>query len=140
MKIIFAATIIGLAACTAVVSAPSEDIADATVKIPDIGADPGLRVSAFVTGEALLKQCAEGDHSCVGYILGAIDEMEWRRDVDLTTGQGSGRVLHPCVPEDITGQEVVELVATFINDNPGLKEVIASAAVRVALLAKHGEC
>ena len=74
----------------------------------------------FVTGDDLFSKCSINSPLCMGYIAGVSDIMSTNDDI--------------CLPNNVTIQQIVDIVAKYLSDHPERRHYGASSESGIALM------
>lgn len=80
--------------------------------------------AAFQDGNKLYEACQERPKDfCLGYVMGITDVMQ--------TGTVNG--FKACMPTNVTGNQVVDIVTAYLRKNPANRHYDAPGIVAIAL-------
>ncbi len=111
-----------------------------------LGLTPCLvAADGFRTAGSLIEKCsnvykpeAQSNNSdlqfCIGYLNGMVEEVRFRRAVELDAGESGSPTF--CIPVDVSGTTLARTIVQYGKDHP---EALSNPAGIVAHLAlKHG--
>jgi hypothetical protein len=84
----------------------------------------------WVDGNGLYSDCEKGNLKCYGYIFGLIDALDLS---ELLTDKPPLPKAKTCMPAEVTGQQLRDVVLEFLRDNPAKRHLAAAVLVAKAL-------
>ena len=75
--------------------------------------------AGYLTGVQLLTQCDQKSDACVGYLMGAVDNVALLQELGVIA-------YNICVPNAVTPDDLAEVIAKGFRERPGELEQPAS--------------
>ena len=91
-------------------------------------AAPPMKTLTFVNGAELQQACTTNTAACAAYVMGVADE---------TSNLSANLRLKPlyCSPDGVLGNQLAQVVTTFLNQHPQLWQYSAAFVVDSALIS-----
>ena len=101
----------------------------------------------FVDGQRIHDLCKHSSATALGYTLGVIDtnlDIKIIAQVSRARGDPVGipemLAEETCLPQNIVGETLGDIVCKYVSDNPGKRQAQGSSIVWTAITAAYGTC